>query len=345
MKKLLFYLTLFFLISCTKSDPVVEKTIADFEAVTADTLGNFEVKFTNKSKNATSFLWDFGNGKRSTDKDPKHKYTEGGIFTVRLSATGLNGTDRITRSIYILNKPLANFDVKTCDSTTYAPCEAVFINKSVNTKNYLWDFGDGKFSTEENPRHQYEKGGVFTVQLTATGSEGTDKTIKTVYIALAPVPPTANFEMDGGNCVAPCEIIFTNISKNASSYFWDFGDGSRSVEISPKHSYKDGGIYLVRMTAKGKGGSQLAQRTVSINFAPTASFEVENSNCLSPCPVQFTNRSTNAILYSWDFGDRQSSTETNPSHTFMTAGTYRVILKAIGAENRSMTVSKTISIR
>ncbi|TAD96002.1 MAG: PKD domain-containing protein, partial [Bacteroidetes bacterium] len=87
------------MISCTKSDPVVEKTMADFEAITADTLGNFEVKFTNKSKNATSFLWDFGNGKRSTDKDPKHKYTEGGIFTVRLSATGLNGTDRITRSI------------------------------------------------------------------------------------------------------------------------------------------------------------------------------------------------------------------------------------------------------
>ena len=67
--------------------------------------------------------------------------------------------------------------------------------------------------------------------------------------------PTAGFTVTGGDCIAPCEVTFTNTSINATSYQWNFGDGTTSTEQSPKHTYQKGGYYTVVLKATGPGGN------------------------------------------------------------------------------------------
>jgi len=77
--------------SCSKDDddePNDPKPIATFQFE----VNEMEVTFTNYSQNATSYSWDFGDGETSTDKDPIHTYTDGGTYTVKLTASGNGGS-------------------------------------------------------------------------------------------------------------------------------------------------------------------------------------------------------------------------------------------------------------
>lgn len=75
--------------------------------------------------------------------------------------------------------PVANFQYT---GTGVAPATVSFTNSSTNATNYTWDFGDNSISTEVSPSHTYQKGGVYTVSLTASGPGGLHVTTKTVNI-------------------------------------------------------------------------------------------------------------------------------------------------------------------
>ncbi len=74
-------------------------------------------------------------------------------------------------------------------------------------------------------------------------------------------------------------------------------------------------------------------------------FEMENNGCYAPCEIQFQNLSKNAVAYFWDFGDGDKSDESNPSHTFLTAGNYEVRLKAIRKDGSKTQKSKWVVVR
>lgn len=61
--------------------------------------------------------------------------------------------------------------------------------------------------------------------------------------------PTADFAKTNNGCEGPCEITFINLSVNATSYLWDFGDGDSSTDTNPQHVYQDAGTYQVKLTA------------------------------------------------------------------------------------------------
>lgn len=74
--------------SCGGGDDSAPKPTAAFE-YEADGL---EVTFINKSKNATAYSWDFGDGETSTEQNPVHEYDAYGVYTVKLSVTGEGGS-------------------------------------------------------------------------------------------------------------------------------------------------------------------------------------------------------------------------------------------------------------
>jgi len=78
---------------------------ANFTYTGAGIFAPATVQFTNTSTNATSFLWDFGDNGTSTQQDPSHTYTNGGTYTVRLTATGAGGSNSITKTVNISNRP------------------------------------------------------------------------------------------------------------------------------------------------------------------------------------------------------------------------------------------------
>ena len=166
--------------SCKKEEP----TVSDFDYNRIGTEPPCLVSFTNKSKNATSYQWDFGDGFSSIAANPSHTYQISGVITVTLNATGPGGTIRCSKDLYISQKstplPTPNFAITGNGGT--APCVVSFVNTSTNATSYSWDFGDGGSSFSANPSHSYSKGGSFTVTLTATNSAGSKSVSQTVSI-------------------------------------------------------------------------------------------------------------------------------------------------------------------
>ncbi len=146
--------------------------------------------------------------------------------------------------------------------------------------------------------------------------------------------PIAAFTQDRVTGQAPLVVRFFNQSSgNITSHSWDFGDGSTSPEVNPTHTFRNPGIYTVRLRVTGPGGRSNVSRDIVVQGSapPIASFTQSAITGPSPLTVQFTDRSTGNITgRSWNFGDGTTSNQTNPSHTFTAVGTYNVLLTVTG---------------
>ncbi len=162
-------------------------------------------------------------------------------------------------------------------------------------------------------------------------------------------PPIAKFTFTSDNGFeAPSTITFANTSTNATTYEWDFGDGTATVTTeNPVHVFENTGSYTVTLTAKKGSKTNSSTATITIvDPTPVASFTYEsNNNFITPSEITFTNTSTSAVGYEWDFGDGSDPvTDENPVHTFAATGDYTVTLKAInGAKSDTETVSISIT--
>jgi YVTN family beta-propeller protein len=142
------------------------------------------------------------------------------------------------------------------------------------------------------------------------------------------VLPVADFIANVSNGTVPFSVQFTDISQNASSWYWDFGDGSNSTEQNPIHTFSTTGNYTVNLTAINANGtdSKLAIITVLPPVLPVANFNTNVTIGYAPPSVQFNDSSENATEWNWNFGDRTNSTQQNPVHTYPLAGNYTVNL-------------------
>ena len=119
---------------------------------------------------------------------------------------------------------------------------------------------------------------------------------------------------------------------------WDFGDGTTSSLINPVHTYALPGLYNVTLTIGAQGTTCYQSMTMAIsvwgntNGCQSAFTYYPDSSSLNN--IQFINQSTgNIFSYFWDFGDGATSTEENPAHTYVVAGTYNVCLTVQGDSN------------
>lgn len=301
------------------------------------------VQFTDQSQNEVdSWLWDLGDGVISTEQNPVHVYDEVGTYDVSLIVTGSEGTDTLVRAGYIeVTPPAAPVAAFTAMPTSgSAPLTVQFTDQSQNqVDTWVWDFGDGNTSTEQNPAHVYTSMGAYDVRLIVTGPGGVDTLVRSGYIQVAtPVAaPVAGFSGTPTSGMAPLSVQFTDESQNeVTSWLWDFGDGDTSTEQNPVHQYGEIGTYDVRLIVTGPGGSDTLTRAGYIQvtgppMVPVAMFSVDTTSGTAPLTVQFTDESQNEVTsWLWDFGDGNTSTEQNPEHTYQDPGTYTVELVVSG---------------
>lgn len=139
-----------------------------------------------------------------------------------------------------------------------------FTNTSVRAASFIWDFGDGSAPEEaENPLHRYTSQGTFEVTLTAVNDCGSDVLIMSITPDVCPAEdfPVADFEISEENGE---EVQFINQSARATSYRWDFGDGSLPVEgENPSHKYQSSGPFDVILEAMNDCGSDVFIMTIS----------------------------------------------------------------------------------
>jgi PKD repeat protein len=145
--------------------------------------------------------------------------------------------------------------------------------------------------------------------------------------------PAAEFSASPTIGPAPLIVSFTDQSTGgATSWSWDFGDGGTSTLQDPSHNYVTSGTYTVSLTVTGTGGSESVTKVDYITVTPLAEFSASLTTGNAPLTVQFFDESTGgATSWSWDFGDGGTSMAKNPSHSYVTSGTYTVLLTATGA--------------
>ncbi len=140
--------------------------------------------------------------------------------------------------------------------------------------------------------------------------------------------PSAKFSISGYELPTPSTITFINISSNATSYEWNFGDGFTSTLFNPTHSYSFSGSYLLRLKATGPGGADSVCKLVTIEAPPPSNqsaFSYYQEKCAgTPFGISFKTvnpLSTNPV---WDFGNGNVFLQRDPIVQFLTPGDYTI---------------------
>lgn len=202
-----------------------------------------------------------------------HTYAAAGTYIVKLTlndTTYCNSPDTITRTLRVAANVKAAFRTPP---TGCAPYEAVFENESQGGADFLWEFGDGTTSTEQNPRHTYLQPGTYRVRMTANDPNTCNLVDATSFTITVYGNPTADFSAAPQPPVVNTPITFTNLaSSDAVQFKWLFGDGDSLVTTSRgpvRHEYNLTGNYTACLIAYNEAGCPAqACRTVSTLVEP-----------------------------------------------------------------------------
>ena len=170
-------------VSVTKAVAVQAAPVADFDALPPSGCVPLNVRFTNKSKNADTYTWTFGDGNSSNSTNPPYIYTGTGSYTVTLLASKGACSNKITKTNFITvsSHPVPAFYGTPDTAVEVHVANFNFFNQSQNAGSYLWDFGDGDSSSLTNPGHKYNAPGEYTVILYATNGACTDTVSHGLY--------------------------------------------------------------------------------------------------------------------------------------------------------------------
>ena len=316
----------------------------------------FTVVFNDtSSERPTAWYWNLGDGTTATTQNITHTYTIPGKYAVYLVVANSLGASDFVYSPQLINvsAPAPTADFTATPSTGAAPLNVQFTDKTGNNPfAWYWNFGDGQISGAQNPSHTYTTAGNYTVTLTAQNSVGTSQKIMVIPV-LSLSKPFSNFTFAPAAGQAPLTVQFTDTSTNSpTSWSWTFTDDFSTSNVqNPVHTFQSAGTSGVLMTAtNGAGAGQMNLQTITVTaptfITPVADFTATPTTGVAPLAVQFTDKSTSADQWLWNFGDNQVSGVQNPSHTYTTAGTYTVQLQAINSTSskfnvKSMTVTVT----
>ncbi|MCF8370239.1 MAG: PKD domain-containing protein [Bacteroidales bacterium] len=191
------------------------------------------------------------------------------IIATSKDNNGGSASDEVTITLIEGSAPLAGFSATP--QTGIIPINVKFTDESQNNPvSWLWDFGDGSASTEQNPVHTYSNAGKYTVVLTVVNSYGTDSETKTEFIEATTGIPVVNFSASDSIIIVGESVSFTDLSTDSPiTWDWDFGDGNSSFEQNPTHVYDTVGIYTVMLTANNSYGSGTETKTNFITVEST----------------------------------------------------------------------------
>jgi len=305
-----------------------------------------------------TFLWSFGDGTTATTQNATHTYADDGTFAVTFTVTdsaGLAGS--ASSSVVVANvAPVAaaganqNGSEGSPLSFTAGATDA----GTADTFTYLWNFGDGATSTQQNPSHTWVDDGAYTVTLTVTDDDG-DSGSDTLTATIANVAPVANAGANQSGDEGDV-LSFTGSATDAGTadtftYLWDFGDNTTSTQQNPTHAYADDGAFTVTLTVTDDDGAtatDTATATIS-NALPVVSAGAAQGggegSALTFSGSFSDAGSADTHTYLWDFGDgATSSSSLTPSHTYADNGTYTVTLTVTDDDSGVGTASTTANV-
>jgi gliding motility-associated-like protein len=320
--------------SASKSIKVRPKPVANFSADrTAFCQTPATVNFTSTSADAVNYLWDFGDGTTSTQQNPTHTYTTYGGFNVTLVVTNdLGCTDTLVRGqqglpyITVQKPNVVINQLPTEGCVPYTFNFSASVTSSDPITSYLWDLGNGITSSAQNPSYTYTATGTHDISLAVTTASGCTETVTVKEGVKVGTKPTVSFDATPREVCAFKEVYFTSSGTNVTDYLWQFGDGGTSTLANPVYQYGDTGTFNVTLIVKNNGCKDSLKIDDFVTIKPPIAIFTWQSTCTDRLRFEFTDKSKGATTWFWDFGDGNTSTLQNPVHTYAAYGTYAVKL-------------------
>jgi PKD repeat protein len=304
-------------------------------------------QFTDLSSGgATTWSWNFGDGNTSTQQNPSNNYSAAGNYTATLTLSAAGGcTATVSYPVTVYPQPTAVFSVTTVclgNATQFTDLS------TGGASSWSWNFGDGNTSTQQNPSHTYSASGTYTATLNVTSSPGNCTSIVSQVVTVYP-QPVASFTATSVCINNPTQ--FTDLSTGgATSWSWNFGDGNTSTQQNPSNTYAAAGNYTVTLvvTSSPGGCTNTISQPVTVYAQASANFSA-TTVCVNTPATQFTDLSTGASTWSWNFDDPASgplntSALQNPSHVYSTAGNYSVTLIVASGQGCADTIVIPVTV-
>jgi PKD repeat protein len=336
------------------------RPLADCRAVAFDASGS-------TGRGPLGYIWDFGDGNRSTEPVIAHRFTEPGQYQARLRVLeeGVRpgrGSDMIV-PVHVRNAPLAvpgsdivvaPGEVVTFDGTGSQPSDSPIAR-------YKWNFGDGTIAEGAVMQKAYAAPGLYRAVLRVE-----DDSQHPCYFGvetrrvIVNSPPVAEAGTDQSGVVGQ-PVVFSaaasyDIDGNIQTYRWDLGDGTITDGANITHTYTVSGQYRVVLSVIDDSGvaNNLAidQMMVGVNAPP------EPRISIPPRPVSVseaaqldasasTDADGNILSYLWDFGDGAMGEGQIVNYAWTKPGVFKVVLTVIddsGTASAMQTTSTNIVI-
>lgn len=204
------------------------------------------------------------------------------------------------------------------------------INAGDQPDQFIWDFGDGNGSTQQNPTHIYANQGVYTIKLTVKKNgceENTTAQIDTRHSVTAAMTQSKDTA-----CVGETVGFTSNGTGTfALSYYWDLGDGTTANTASVNHAYTaPGTYYITHVVSDNIPCRDTVRDTVLVVSQPTGTLTLSDTLvCEGASILMQASIVSGSIRQFWNFGDGVEATDTMlVRHAYDSSGVYDVTFKA-----------------
>lgn len=265
----------------------------------------FVVQFSNSSVNGGTFSWNFGDGGTSTQANPSHTYTSFGVYNVSLFADGGScGTDTEVKNAYV--------DVQATN-----PCIVVMTNSTTNVTQTTCS--GTLFDTGGTGNYQDNTNAIITIAPTGASS------VTLNFVSF-------NFETD-------YDYLYIYDGPNINSPLIGQFDGA-TLPNGGTITSTTGAITLRQTTDEGlsMSGFQLTWQCVVPNAPPAVEFKAQSTTTCDGEIIFIDQSNPTPQSWLWDFGDGNTSTQQNPTHTYAANGNYTVKLtstNSFGSNNKT----------
>lgn len=260
---------------------------------------------------ASQYKWDFGDGTYGTQANMQHIYTQQGQYTIKLVGSKNGCGDSTTKKIDTRHPLSVGFSV---DKDTICATQSIkFTNSDVVTGpgNYYWNFGDSTTDNNQNPTHQFNKPGTYTVMHVITDVIPCSDTI-TKTVLVQPLPTIKLTISDSLLCEGIATEFASTYTPGTTYVNWDFGDGDQIVGKGPlQHAYYLPGNYTVTVTANYPQCPAVnATKNVTVFDLPHVNVGPDTSMCPYSDPIVLSNSYNNneGVKYLWNTGDTVNNT-------------------------------------
>jgi PKD repeat protein len=290
-----------------------------------------------------AWFWTFHsqgpNPYTDTSSSPVFTWALPGIFPVDLVVTDTNGCSNSgTYNITVNQSPTASITTPqnpVCDGTEVQFTENGTAHPSFPNQYWFWFFDDGTPATPaftNSIAHEFSHPGQFTVSVIAGSIQTGCKDSAAIVFDVKHLPEAKIITTD--LCEGQIQQLIeasTIVDDTLSQWIWYIQGNGVLTGKQPAFVFNDTGSFQVSLSVTTVSGcSDTTTSVFTVHETPEARFSLTPIYGNPPLEVSFTNLSTKAQQYTWDFGDGNTSVKEDPKHTYTQSGIFDIILTAHG---------------